>query len=99
MRRATTPNVEIRIDECLTGCWYRVTFAQKGGQKLIKDQDECELSDDGKTVYVHLSQRDTLQFSDKYDLRVQVRFGRGDEACASDIATVKVAEILDEEVI
>lgn len=99
MRRATTPNVEIRIDECLTGCWYRVTFAQRGGQRLVKDQDECELSGDGKTIFVHLSQRETLSFSDKQDLRVQVRFGRDGEACASDIAAVKVSEILDEEVI
>lgn len=99
MRRATTPNVEIRIDECLTGCWYRVTFAQKGGQRLVKDQDDCELSEDGKTINVHLTQQETLGFSDKYDLRVQVRFGTGDEACASDIAATRVAEILDEEVI
>ena len=99
MRRATTPTVEIHIDECLTGCWFRVAFAQKNGSKLVKDQDECELSEDGKTIQVPLTQRETLSFSDRYDLCVQVRFGSGDEVCASDIATVKVAEILDEEVI
>ena len=99
MRRATTPNVELHIDECLTGCWFRVTFAQKNGSKLVKDQDECELSDDGKTIYVHLDQRETLGFSTNYDLRVQVKFGMDGEVCATNIVNVAVAEILDEEVI
>lgn len=99
MRRATTPKVEIRIDESLNDCWYRVTFKQRNGHKLVKDQDVCELSQDGKTIHVPLTQQETLGFSTNYDLQVQVRFGKDGDACASDIATVKVAEILDEEVI
>ncbi len=99
MRRATTPRVEIRIDENLSGCWYRVTFKQRNGTKLVKDQDDCELDADGKTIYVPLTQQETLGFSTNYDLQVQVRFGKDGDACASDIASIKVAEILDEEVI
>lgn len=99
MRRATTPKLTIAIDTDLRGCWYRVTLAQNYGPKIIKDQDECELSEDGKTIYVKLTQRETLQFSDKYKIKVQVRYGIDDSVCASNIATITIDEILDEEVI
>lgn len=100
MRRATTPAVTINIDECLTDMdWYRVAFSQRGGPKIIKDEDDCELSADGKTIKVRLTQQETLAFSTKEVLRVQVRFGMGEDVQATDIANVTVAEILDEEVI
>lgn len=100
MRRCTTPTVTIHIDESLSGCeWFRVTFAQKDGARIVKDQDDCELSEDGKEIRVTLTQDETLRFNVRNDLRVQVRFGSDGSACASDIASVKVLEILDEEVI
>ena len=99
MRRATTPKVEIQIDESLLGCWYRVTFAQNNGCRIIKDQDDCELSEDGKTIWVPFTQEETLRFASGHNVRVQVRFGQDDQVCASNIAEVKVTEILDEEVI
>lgn len=99
MRRATTPTVTIGIDRDLTGCWYRVILAQRDGVKLVKDETQCVLSEDGKTISVTLSQEETLGFSTAYDLQVQVRFGNGSDAAASDIAVIRVREILDEEVI
>lgn len=101
MRRATTPTVEIHIDACLTDCWYRVIFKQRNGVKLIKSQDDenVTLSEDGKTINVRLEQAETLLFSDKYDLRVQVKFGLNGNVSATNVAVMGVDEILDEEVI
>lgn len=99
MRRATTPNIEIDIDRDLRGYWYRVTFKQQNGTKIIKDQNECILSDDGKTISVELTQEETLRFSESFNIHVQVRFGKGDKVCATNIVYTKIDKILDEEVI
>lgn len=99
MRRATTPKIEIQIDESLIDCWYRITFAQRNGNRIIKDQDDCELSEDGKTILVSLTQEETLRFTSGHNIRIQVRFGQDGQACATNIAEIKVTEILDEEVI
>lgn len=80
--------------------WYRVAFEQvHTGIKLIKDQDECELSDDGRRIKITLSQKETLMFSEKYNVRIQVRFGDDISVCATNIADISIGEILDEEVI
>lgn len=99
MRRATTPTVEISLDESITGCWYRVTFAQRYGPSIVKDQDDCELSDDGKTILVTLTQSETRLFKTKENVKVQVKFGYDNKVSASSIAVLKVGEILDEAVI
>ena len=99
MRRATTPRLTISIDVDLRDCWYRVTLAQTHGAKIIKNQDECELSEDGKTIYVQLSQEETLSFSDRYKVNIQVRYGKDSSACATNIVMISVGQILDEEVI
>jgi len=98
MRRATTPNIEISIDQDLRGYWYRVTFKQNG-TTIIKDQNDCILSDDGKTISIELTQEETLRFSDSFNIQVQVRFGKDNKVCATDIAYTKIGKILDEEVI
>ena len=99
MRRATTPNIEIDIDQDLRGYWYRVAFKQQNGTTIIKDQNECILSDDGKTIFIELTQEETLRFSDSFNIHVQVRFGKDDKVCATNIVDTKVGKILDEEVI
>ena len=99
MRRATTPQVEIRLDESMEGLWYRVAFSQRGKAPIVKDQDDCELSEDGRTIRVMLTQEETLSFDALGTVRVQVRFGSGGSACATDIATIPILEILDEEVV
>ena len=98
MRRATTPNIEIGIDKDLRGYWYRVTFKQNG-TTIIKDQSDCILSDDGKTISIELTQEETLRFSDLFNIQVQVRFGKDNKVCATNIVYTKIDKILDEEVI
>ncbi len=100
MRRATTATLKIDIDESLVGMWYRVALEQRGtGTLLIKDEGDCELSEDGKTITVRLTQEETLRFSDKCVARVQVRFGDGTSVAATNIASVDIYETIDEEVI
>lgn len=99
MRRATTPKLAISIDVDLRDCWYRVVFAQTHGAKVVKNQNDCELSEDGKTIYVQLSQEETLLFSDRYKVNVQIRYGKDSSVCATNIVMISVDQILDEEVI
>ena len=98
MRRATTPTIRIYIDKNIKGCWYRVTFAQRCGPKLIKDQNDCTLSEDGKTILVPLTQDETLLFNAHERVKVQVKFGSNDKVAASSIVALQVKEILDEAV-
>ena len=99
MRRATTPTIRILIDKDISRCWYRVTFAQRCGPTIIKDQDQCTLTEDGKTILVSLTQEETLLFRTDENVKVQVKFGNGDKVGASSIVVLKVKEILDEVVI
>lgn len=98
MKRATTPQIEIMIDKDLTECWYRVAFEQNK-VLLIKDQNECTLSEDGKIISVELTQEETLLFSDSTNVNIQVRFGKNNKVCATNIVKMKIGKILDEEVI
>lgn len=99
MRRATTPTIIINLDTNLTNCWYRVAFKQRGLPTLIKDQNDCILSEDGNSIEVYLTQEETLAFSSKHKVSVQVKFGIGEKVCATNIIDINVKDILDEEVI
>ena len=99
MRRATTPKLIINMNVDLNNYWYRVAFAQNKDVILIKDQDDCELSDDGQTITIRFTQEETLQFNSNYKIKVQVRYGINDIVCASNIETTTIGEILDEEII
>lgn len=100
MRRATTPTLEIELDEPIECAWFRVALAQRCGTLIVRDQRSCELSEDGRTVTLTLTQEETVSLVAGYDLRVQLRFGDGLGAvCATDIAEIPVGEILDEEVV
>lgn len=99
MRRATTPTIEISVDQNLTGCWYRVALSQKGGTIIIKTDKDCELSDDGTVIKVPLTQEETLSFNTRARIRIQVRFGNNGNVAATDIATFRIGEILDEEIV
>ena len=100
MRRATTPTIQIDSDVNLKDFeWFRLTFAQRNGPRVIKTEKDCTLSEDGKTIYVRLSQQETLSFSDRYNLMVQMRYGIGDTVNATNIVSRDVGAILDEEVI
>ena len=100
MRRATTPTIQIDSDVNLNEFeWFRLTFAQRNGPKIVKTEKDCTLSDDGKTVYVTLTQQGTLRFSERYNLMIQMRYGIGDTVNATNIVSRDIGAILDEEVI
>lgn len=100
MRRATTPTIQIEADIDLREFeWFRLTFAQRNGPRIVKTEKDCSLSEDGKTIYVRLSQQETLSFSERYNVMVQMRYGIGDTVNATNIVSRDIGAILDEEVI
>lgn len=99
VRRATTPTIKITIDKDLSDYWYRITFAQDNFNKIVKDQNDCILSDDGKTISVNLNQNETLSFDTRSNVEVQLKCGIDDKVFATNIALIKVERILDEAVI
>ena len=99
MRRATTPTIKIDIDKDLTEYFYRVAFKQKGLKTIVKDQDDCTLSEDGKLIEVPLTQEETLSFYANNKVMVQVRYGKNGIVCATNIVTIDIRDILDEEIV
>ena len=99
MRRATTPTVKIDINENLTGLQYRVAFKQRGLKPLIKTQDDCTLTNNGHTIEVFLTQEETASFYENNKVMVQVRFGKDGKVGATNIASIDMKAILDEEIL
>lgn len=100
IRRGTTPIIQLDLDQSLIGCWYRVIFEQAYSRhKIIKRDSKCELSEDGKSIRVRLTQEDTYSFDHENNLKVQVRYGVDDLAFATNIIRVPISEILEEDVI
>lgn len=100
MRRGTTPTLRINIDQDLTGCWYRVILSQANSRyRIVKKDSQCTLSEDGKTIDVFLSQEETYLFDHDFNLKVQVRYGLGEKAFATNIVRMSVYEILEDDVI
>lgn len=98
MRRGTTPTLELTLDTSVTDSEYRVTLAN-GKSAITKTEEECTLSDDGKTITLLLSQEETLSLNPNYPVKVQVRFKVGDLAFATNIVQTCVKDILYKEVI
>lgn len=99
VRQATTPTVEIELDESLSDKdWFRVAFEQYE-TVLLKTQDECELSDDGLTVSVTLTQEETLLFQHSSAVRVQIRYKVGGSVQATEIGAFSMLETIDREVV
>lgn len=93
MRRGTTPALELELDVSLIGSEYYVTL-ENGRKQFTKTNDDCELSEDGKTITVVLTQAETLDLDASSAVLVQVRFKVGDRAYATNIARTTVGEIL-----
>lgn len=100
MRRGTTPSIRLTTDADLGDC--KVSVAIKNGRTLIVktgDELEIETAEDSSSVTFTLTQEETLQLDPVAPARMQIRFKRGESACATEIKQVKVRDILQEEVI
>ena len=100
MRRGTTPTHVFNTDIDLSGAEViYVTYQQNGKTIIEKTRDSLEVTED--TVVVHLTQAETLLFSqgsNAQQVRVQIRAkwpGSG-QAVASNVVQTTVKEILKE---
>ena len=76
----------------------RIIYAQGDTVILIKETDSCTLTD--KTVYLTLSQSETLSFNSEQLAKVQIRvLTAGGEALSSPPMTIPVDRCLDREVL
>lgn len=99
MIRGTTPThiFEIPIDSSLLK-QVQITYAQGGINLLVKTIEDCVL--DGNSISVTLSQEETLMFSHKKDVEVQIRVLTKDgTAMATTVRQVDVGRVLNEEVL
>lgn len=99
MTRGTTPHhtFELPFDVLLVKKAV-VIYAQNGAEVLRKETDSCTL--DGNTIKTALTQEETFMFDEKKSVQIQVRvLTIGDEALASNIMTVDIGKLLDDEVL
>lgn len=100
MYRGTTPtlvfNINTELDlNTISEVW--VTFGLSPVKTYTKE--DVEISDEDKTITLHLSQEETLKFN-KHDVPVQLRFLLDDgQAYASPIKSITVNDILQNGVI
>lgn len=99
MIRATTPTFIFRLPiDCLKITKAEVTFAQSGENKLTKLKEDCPMDD--KKLAVTLSQEETLLFSDRSEIKIQLRvLTSDDKVFASQVFSVPVIDTLSEEVL
>lgn len=99
MRRATTPTHRFTLQfpvETIKS--IRITYAQ-GGKNILR-KENGEITMDGKTAIVRLTQEETKLFTADKDVEIQVRIlTLGGDAPASGIMRTNVERILDDEVL
>lgn len=104
MYRVTTPTHTFKLPMNTDYLKEIQIVYKQGGLKLIKHYENGVLpsgmSLGGKTVVIRLTQEETKAFDARYDVAIQVRvLTADDDAFASQIFTVKVENVLNEEVL
>lgn len=99
MIRGTTPTLEFVLPinaDVLSEVF--VVLAQRGDVLIEKRLPDCQCN--GETLYVRLSQEDTLKLHDRYRTEIQIRAktATGD-VLASDVYSVETGRILKDGVI
>lgn len=75
-----------------------ITYAQKKIPVIEKTEQDCVL--DGNSIKVTLSQKDTLKFDDRRPVEIQIRVvTTNDTALATNVGTIDVGRVLNEEVL
>ena len=98
MRRGTTPThiftFPFNVAECEQ---IRVLYAQRDNVKLTKEKTDCIIS--ANTLTLKLTQEETFLFDDKDLVEIQIRLKLYDNVIASDLITVRVKKLLEDEVL
>lgn len=100
MRRGTTPPNSFAFDgeDPRDFVEVLVTYAQRG--QILINRDQSQLSIDETTVYLRLTQEETLLFEAGVPVEIQIRVLRQDgTADASPIYKMPVEAILSEKIL
>ena len=92
MIRGTTPVIKLTLPEEIDWDVLYITFKQGDTNVLEKTLSDVEI--DGKTIYLLLTQAETLAFDRSNVVWVQLRGKVGDTAYASKVMRVSVSDIL-----
>ncbi len=95
MRRGTTPTLQFETEWDWTGYELLLTMVC-GAENTELTFDDSRLTVDGSTVYLSLTQEETLQF--EKSVQCQLKGKKDGIVLATDIIRVKVLPILNEEV-
>ena len=97
MMRGTTPTVALEVGADLEGCEVHAAMRNNGSTSVFSG-DRLEISSDGQrsTVALHLTQEETLALEAGRPARFQLRWKRGDEACATEVVQADVEEVLED---
>lgn len=98
MRRGTTPTLLFTLPEAISMAGLYITFSQSGNPVLEKTLEDVTI--DGATLTLPLSQEDTLKFKESAGMQIQLRIlTLKGEALASEYIQCPVGGILKEGVI
>lgn len=94
--RGTTPTLQLIVEGAdLTDWSVYVTFDWGAGELTKRNDDiRMESTDTGTVLFVHMTQAETLQFSDRRSVAVQVRAIKAGEAVATCDGQFSVGRIL-----
>ena len=101
MRRGTTPTITMWLPagiSCAEISDAIFSIAQSGTEIVTKKFDDIVKNSDDNTLSVVLTQEDTLALNACTSAKMQVKVKINDAILASDITTVSVGDILNEDV-
>lgn len=90
----TTPTLTISLDTSISGCSAMQLCLVCGDARIVREQDELVLSQDGTEVSARLTQAETLLLPDDKIARVQLRVMLHDAVLSTEVMTVSVKELL-----
>ena len=95
MRRGTTPKIIITTDFDWTAYAVQITL-KENDVELVVEEDRITKSENGTTLEFNLTQEETLMFTKKAQVQIKAKLGKS--IIATDIASLSVLPILNEEV-
>lgn len=95
MRRGTTPKITITTEFDWTAYVVQVTM-KENDVELVVEEERITKSEDGTTLEFNLTQEETLMFTKKVQVHIKAKLGSS--VIATDIASISVLPILNEEV-
>ena len=98
MRRGTTPTLKLTTDQDWTGyeVWLTIEEKKNGGIGTELTLQGSRLTVSATTVYVTLTQEETLSFNKS--AQIQLKGSKDGTVIATDIVNIKVLPVLNEEV-